>query len=113
MMPISFFQTTAGSCVKMEGIHGDLFAIPAAYTTKEPMKIRIYLTLAMIALGGTLTSCTVEKQDSAETNTGVAGNSATQAPVEPAKTEPTEAVVPVEEPMTGYPAPAVTPNTQG
>ena len=77
------------------------------------MKIRIYLTIAMIALGGTLTSCTVEKQGPADTNTGISGNSTTQAPAETVKPEPTEAVVPVEEPMTGYPAPAVTPNTQG
>lgn len=58
------------------------------------MKLRLSLAVAMLAIAGTLTSCTVGNQNPTG-DTGVAGNNPTGAPAETPTPEATETLEPV------------------
>lgn len=57
---------------------------------KDNMNLRIPLAVVLIAVAGTLTSCTLGNENAATPNTGVTGNNPTGAPAETPTPEPTE-----------------------
>jgi hypothetical protein len=62
------------------------------------MSTRIRLAAAMIAIAGTLTSCTVGNPNPPALDTGVGANAPTGAPVETPTPTPTETETPVQDP---------------